>query len=106
MFGLGGIFAEVLKDRVFRLAPLTEADALAMLEDIRAGKMLGSFRGLPAVERPALAGILKELGNLALLHPEIAEIDLNPIIISEAKPVVVDALVVLKQQGLSGSQDK
>jgi acetyltransferase len=66
-----------------------------MFADISARKLLGDFRGLPPVKKDQLARILQAVGKIALLHPEIAEIDLNPIIISGAKPVVADALIVL-----------
>ncbi|MFO8192564.1 MAG: acetate--CoA ligase family protein, partial [Bacillota bacterium] len=95
LFGAGGIFAEALADRTFRLAPLSGAEAEAMLDDIRSSAMLGEQRGFPAADRQALSSILQALGNIALLHPEIIEIDLNPIIIAGSKPVVADALVVL-----------
>jgi acetate---CoA ligase (ADP-forming) len=95
LFGLGGILAEALKDRTFRLAPLTEADALEMISEIRAAEILGPYRALPAVDTKALCSILQTVGNLPLLHPEIAEIDLNPVLISGAAPVVVDALIML-----------
>ena len=96
MFGLGGVFTEALKDASVRSAPLSAAEAEEMLLDIRAKELLGEFRGLPAVDRPALAGILRTLGAIALLHPEIAEIDLNPVIIAGSNPVAADALIVLK----------
>ena len=67
-----------------------------MLSDIRSRELLGPFRGLPAVDCAALASILQAVGFIALLHPEIAEIDLNPIIIAGSQPVVADALFVLK----------
>ena len=95
LFGLGGVFTEALKDRAFRSAPLCASEAEEMLSDIRAKTLLGEFRGLPAVDLPALAGILRTVGAIALLHPEIAEIDLNPVIIAGANPVVADALFVL-----------
>lgn len=95
MFGLGGIFTEVLRDTVFRLAPLDRPAALEMLEAIRAKDLLGEFRGMPAADKEALAGILQKVGNLLLLHPEIKEIDLNPIILDGARPVVVDALITI-----------
>jgi hypothetical protein len=66
-----------------------------MFADIHARKLLGDFRGLPPVKKDQLAKTLRALGNIALLHPEITEIDLNPIIISGAKPIVADALIVL-----------
>ncbi len=96
LFGLGGVFTEVLKDNTLRLAPLSAADAEEMLDDIRGKALLAEFRGMPAADRTSLAGIVQTLGFIALLHPEIAEIDLNPVILTGAKPVVADALFVLK----------
>jgi acetyltransferase len=95
LFGLGGIFTEALKDTAFRSAPLSTIEAVEMIQTIRAKELLGAYRGLPAVDVPALAGILQKIGFIALLHPEIAEIDLNPVIISGSNPVVADALFVL-----------
>lgn len=94
-FGLGGIFAEALNDTVLRLAPVSEHEALAMMDEIRAKALLGPVRGLPAVDRPALARAIMGVGAAALAHPEIAEIDINPVIITGDRPVAVDALVVL-----------
>jgi acetyltransferase len=96
VFGLGGVFTEVFKDTTMRLAPVTGADVLEMFEDINARKLLDKFRGLPKVKLSNLSRIIQALGNIALLHPQIAEIDLNPIIIDGAEPVVADALVVLE----------
>lgn len=93
MFGLGGIFTEALRDTVFRLAPLSQSEALEMLAVIRAKDLLGEFRGMPAADREDLAGIIRKVGDLLLLHPEIKEIDLNPIILDGSRPVVVDALI-------------
>lgn len=95
MFGLGGIFAEILDDAVVRIAPLGARDALAMLRGIRAHRMLGAVRGLPAADAPLLARSLVGLGRLGLDHPEITEIDVNPLIVQGTRPVAVDALVVL-----------
>ncbi len=96
LFGLGGIFAEALSDNTFRLAPLSKADALEMIGGIRAAGVLEAFRGLPQADKNALAEILQAVGSLGLLHPEIAEIDLNPIIINGSDPVVVDALMIMR----------
>jgi acetate---CoA ligase (ADP-forming) len=96
LFGLGGIFTEVLKDNTLRLAPLSAADAEEMLDDIKGKALLDAFRGMPAANRTAITGIVQTLGFIALLHPEIAEIDLNPVIITGTNPVVADALFVLK----------
>lgn len=95
VFGLGGIFTEALADTTVRLAPLTAADAQEMFTEIRAGRLLADFRGLPPVDGDRLAEIIQAVGNIALLHPEIDEIDLNPIIISGSAPVIADALIVL-----------
>jgi acetyl-CoA synthetase (ADP-forming) len=96
MFGLGGIFTEALKDVTFRVAPLTKEDALEMIDEIKTKKLLGEFRGSPAVDRDALAKALVGVGNLGIKYDAIAEIDINPLIICGDKPVAVDALVVLK----------
>jgi acetate---CoA ligase (ADP-forming) len=95
LFGLGGIFAEVLKDTAFRAAPLSLVEAEEMAYDIRSRKLLEGFRGMPAVDISALAVILQKLSFIAVLHPEIAEMDLNPLIVSDDKPIVVDALMIL-----------
>lgn len=94
-FGLGGIFTEILDDVACRIAPFGRADADAMLDEIKGAAILGAVRGMPAVDRGALCDALTGLARLALEHPEIKEIDVNPVIISEGRPVAVDALVVL-----------
>lgn len=96
MFGLGGIFTEVLKDVSFRVAPITDFDAEEMIGEIKTAELLDEFRGSPAVDREALKKALIGIGNLGVENSEIAEIDINPLIISGDKPVAVDALVVLK----------
>jgi ATP-grasp domain len=67
-----------------------------MFADIRARKLLEEFRGMPTVKLDKLSQIIQAVGNISLLHPEIAEIDLNPIIISGSMPIVADALIVLE----------
>lgn len=96
MFGLGGIFTEALKDVTFRVAPLTREDALEMIDEIKTKKLLDEFRGSPAVDRDALAKALIGVGDLGVQYDDIAEIDINPLIVCGDKPVAVDALVVLK----------
>jgi acetyl-CoA synthetase (ADP-forming) len=95
MFGLGGIYTEVLKDVSFRVAPLTEYDAMQMMEEISAKKILDEFRGKPAVDKKLLAKALISVGKIGLDHEAVKEIDINPIIILGDKPVAVDALVIL-----------
>ena len=96
VFGLGGVFTEIYRDTTIRLAPLADVDAEEMFADLRAKELLKEFRGLPKVKLEKLRKIIRAVGDISLLHPEIAEIDLNPIIISGANPVVADALIVLK----------
>ena len=96
MFGLGGIFTEALKDVSFRVAPLSEYDAREMINEIRAVKLLHAFRGEKSVDRDILIKALVGIGHLGMNHEEIAEIDINPLIVKDGKPVAVDALVILK----------
>lgn len=95
MFGIGGIFTEAIRDVSFRIAPLTELDAREMIDEIRMRKVLGEFRGSPPVDRTVLAGALVALGDLGMAREEIAEIDINPLVVTGGCPVAVDALVVL-----------
>jgi acyl-CoA synthetase (NDP forming) len=96
LFGLGGILTEALGDTVLGVAPLSPADAHEMIDAIRAQKLLGDFRGEAAVDREALAEILVALSRLAMDHPALAEIDINPLIATpEGDPVAVDALITL-----------
>ena len=96
MFGLGGIFTEVLKDISFRVAPLEKRDALEMMSEIKAHKILDAVRGMPEADRDLLADILINVGRIGLENDSVKEIDINPLILSGSKPVAVDALVVLE----------
>jgi acyl-CoA synthetase (NDP forming) len=96
MFGLGGIFTEILKDICFRVAPLEKRDALDMMQEIKAHKILESARGMEAADQDILADILIKVGQIGLDHDRIKEIDINPLILSGSRPVAVDALVVLE----------
>lgn len=95
MFGLGGIFTEILEDVVFRIAPLRKRDALAMMRGIKGHKILSAFRGMPAVDLNLMSDSVIALGKIALDHPQIEQIDVNPLIIKGSRPVAVDALMVL-----------
>ncbi len=97
MFGLGGIFTEILQDISFRHAPLEARDAREMMQEIRGHKILDAVRGMEAADKQRLTGMLINIGRIGLEIPEVSEIDLNPVILSGANPVVVDALVILKQ---------
>jgi acetyl-CoA synthetase (ADP-forming) len=98
MFGLGGIFTEILKDISFRVAPLEKRDALDMMQEIRGHKILEAVRGMEAADLDTLSDILIKVGRIGLENETVKEIDINPVIISGNKPVAVDALVVLEEQ--------
>ncbi|MBF0452791.1 MAG: acetate--CoA ligase family protein [Candidatus Magnetomorum sp.] len=96
MFGIGGIFAEALKDVVFRLVPLDKADAEEMIDSIHAKSLLQSFRGEQAVNREQLIQILLGLSQMVQEIPEIREVDINPFVVSkEGQLTAVDALIIL-----------
>ncbi len=97
MFGLGGIFTEILEDISFRVAPLSREDAMDMMESIRGKKILDAVRGKPPVDREALADILIAIGQIGMNYDQIREIDINPLKILDGKPIAiaVDALIVL-----------
>lgn len=93
MLGVGGILAEAVADVAFRLVPITRVDATEMIDDLATHKLLGDFRGEPAVDREALAGVLLGLSAAAEADPAILSADLNPLIVVDGAPVAVDALV-------------
>ena len=100
MFGLGGIFTEILKDISFRLAPMERRDAIEMMQEIKGHKILDAVRGMEAADLDILANMLINVGRIGVENDSISEIDINPVVISGSKSVAVDALVVLNS--LSG----
>ncbi len=96
MLGVGGIFAELIADVVFRLLPARDRELRSMFDDLAHPAILGRFRGEPPVDRDALAAVLAGLAACALDHPEVESIDVNPLIVADGMPVAVDALVVLR----------
>jgi acetyltransferase len=94
MLGLGGIFVEALKDVVFASAPISEADAAFMLQRLRGRAVLDGVRGRPGVDRASLAKAICALSHFALAHPEVAELDLNPVIAGPHGTVAVDWLMI------------
>lgn len=96
MFGLGGIFVEILKDVAFRVCPVERTDIEEMLAEIEGIKMLQGYRGRPRCDVKAIIDIIMEISRLALNYSVITEIDLNPIIVYEKSALVVDAKVFLK----------
>jgi acyl-CoA synthetase (NDP forming) len=96
MFGLGGVFVEALRDVQFRLVPISCEDADDMINGIRGARILGGFRGLPPVNRSALAITLLRLAQLALDHAEISELDINPLLPLPDGVIAADARVRLE----------
>jgi acyl-CoA synthetase (NDP forming) len=94
MFGLGGILVEVLKDVAFRIVPVTRKDAAEMIAEIRGARVLQGVRGGRPVDGAALQELLVQVSDLAMTRPEIAEMDLNPVIVYEKGLFIVDARIV------------
>jgi acetyl coenzyme A synthetase (ADP forming)-like protein len=95
-FGPGGVFAELIGEAQFRIAPLTDADADELVRTDKAGRLVAGFRGAPPSDEAALADVLLRLSRLAEQHPEIAELDLNPVLGMPSGCVAVDARVRLR----------
>jgi acyl-CoA synthetase (NDP forming) len=103
MVGLGGVYTDVLGDRAFRLLPVTDADAAGMWRSLRAARLLTGYRGGPAVDTDAVEDLLLRLGRLAEDLPEVAELDLNPVLAGPDGVVAVD--VKLRLAPVSGEPD-
>jgi succinyl-CoA synthetase beta subunit len=100
MFGLGGIFTELIDDAVFRVAPITTAEALIMMEEIKTARILQAFRGQPPVDRKSLARIIVAVGEIGCQYEDVREIDINPIKVrKDGSLVAVDALVTIQSPG-------
>jgi acetyltransferase len=93
MFGLGGVYVEVLRDVQFRLAPLFDVDARRMIRDVRMHGLLEGVRGEAPRDRTALEAVLLRVSQLAIRHPRIAEMDINPLLSLAEGAVAVDARV-------------
>lgn len=101
MFGLGGILTEAVADVVFRIAPLSLAQAHAMMDELHSAGLLGRFRGEEALRREEMAACLTALSRLAQDHAHIVEVDINPLIVRpDGSVVAVDALIVLGDRPL------
>ena len=106
MFGLGGVFTEALEDVVFRIAPFDKIQAKDMMEELLSRKLLGDFRGETAADEKQLINVLMGLSRLGMEHPEVAEVDINPLLISpDGRVTAVDALVVINQDNVSVNRD-
>jgi acetate---CoA ligase (ADP-forming) subunit beta len=96
MFGLGGIFTEIMGDVSFRPAPLSEMDALEMIGEIKGRKILDAVRGMPAVNIDSLVQCLMTISKIGMKYKEIQAIDINPLIVRGTSALGVDALVILR----------
>ncbi len=97
MFGLGGVFVEVFEDVAFRAIPLTASDARSMVEQVEARKILEGVRGSAAVDKDALVELLLAVSGIAEAYPQLAELDLNPVIAYPDGYAIVDARVIVNQ---------
>jgi len=96
MFGLGGIFVEVLKDVTFRIAPISKEEAHEMIKEVKAYPLLKGYRNLPPADTDAIANILVNTSKLVTEHQEIKELDLNPIMVYRKGAKTVDARILLE----------
>jgi acyl-CoA synthetase (NDP forming) len=93
LFGMGGVTAELLADHALRIVPLTDEDAREQVRSLRGSPLLFGYRGAPTVDVAALEDVLLRVGRLADELPEVAEMDLNPVIASEHGVIAVDVKV-------------
>lgn len=96
MFGLGGIFVELLRDISFRLIPIQRGDAHEMIREIKGYPLLEGFRRRPSVDIGKLEEVMMGISSLATKYPEISEMDLNPIVAYPDRILIADARIVLK----------
>jgi acyl-CoA synthetase (NDP forming) len=96
MFGLGGIFVEVLKDVTFKIAPVNMEEAKDMINGLKAAALLKGHRNTEPVDIDALAQVLVNVSNLLMEHPEIKELDLNPVMAYTKGVSTVDARIILE----------
>jgi acyl-CoA synthetase (NDP forming) len=95
--GAGGTGAELLKDIAVRITPLSDADAREMLRSLRMFALLDGYRGAPRCDVPAVEDVLLRLSALVEAHPEIAELDANPLLAREDGALILDARVRLQE---------
>jgi acyl-CoA synthetase (NDP forming) len=99
MFGVGGIFVEIYQDVSFRLVPINSGDAKDMLMEIKGKPLLEGARGLPKADKNQLVDILVNVSDLVNIYPDIKEMDLNPLMITENGIVAVDARIIVNVPG-------
>ncbi|QTP59769.1 CoA-binding protein [Billgrantia antri] len=106
MFGLGGIFVEILEDVAFRSIPLSRHDARSMVEQIKARKVLEGARGEPGIDKEALVELLLTVSRIADAYPELSELDLNPVILNADGYAVVDARVIVEREPIASHDEE
>jgi acetyltransferase len=99
MFGLGGIFVEVMKDVTFHIAPITEHEAMQMLENTKSYALLKGVRGQASVDMKAIAAALQRISQLVTDFPQIEEMDINPFIVGKIgeESIAADARITLSK---------
>jgi acetyltransferase len=97
LFGMGGIFTEVLKDRALGLPPLNRLLARRMMQETRAWTLLQGYRNRPPADLELLEEMIIRLSQLLIDFPQIAELDMNPVLIKDGKPVAVDARILVSK---------
>lgn len=93
MFGLGGVFVEVVQDIAFRAAPVTGHDARELIDEIDARELLDGARGRPPVDRDSLVDVLVSVSDLISQHPEVSDVDLNPVLAGPEGAEILDASI-------------
>jgi acyl-CoA synthetase (NDP forming) len=99
-FGPGGVFAELIGDAAFRIAPLTDVDADELVTSGKAGRLVRGFRGAAPADVAALTDLVHRLGRLGEDLPAVAELDLNPVLALPGRCVAVDARVRVRRPEL------
>lgn len=102
LVGIGGVFTEVLRDAAVALAPVDEATAAALLERLRGSALFGAVRGRPALDVASAATALAALSRFAAVHPEVTEVEVNPLLVRSRGAVALDARVLIDQGEESG----
>ncbi|MCK1493567.1 acetate--CoA ligase family protein [Bradyrhizobium sp. 180] len=99
MFGIGGVFVEILKDVSFRAIPVNRDDVVEMIDQIEGNAILNGARGMPPVDREALIDLLLAVSDVIQLHQEIRELDLNPVILHDRGYTIVDSRIIVGKDG-------
>jgi acyl-CoA synthetase (NDP forming) len=95
VLGMGGIYVEIFKDTSIRIAPLTPFDANEMIDELRGSRLLEGVRGQKGVDIHALVEALLAISRLVCEHPEIEELDINPLVVQEHGALALDARVII-----------